>query len=99
MPIVTIVLFVFGGALLLYALIARLTKRITVPITMSASVRNVTPEYAGRFSKLIGLLAVSPIVGGIVGFFVEAAIIPVIVFFVLFVGLLILGIKTIMKEQ
>ena len=98
MPIVSIVLFIFSGAMLLYALITFLTKKITVMITRSASVKNVTKEYAKSFSYLIALLAVAPFVGGIFGLFIKIVIIPVIIFFVLFIALLILGIKTIMKK-
>ena len=98
MPIVSIVLFVFGGALLLYALIAFLTKTIIVPIHMMSSVKNVTKEYAERFAGLIAFLSISPIVGGIFGLFIQIALIPVIIFFVLFIILLIIGIKIIMKQ-
>ena len=98
MPIVSICLFVFGGALLIYALIAFLTKKIIVPIHMSSSVKNVTKEYARKFSNLIAFIALAPIIGGITGLFIERVIIPIIIFFVLFIILLIVGIKTIMKE-
>lgn len=98
MPIVTIVLFIFSGSLLVYAGITALSKKITVFITRSASVKNVTKEYAKRFAALIAFLAIAPFVGGIIGFITEIVIIPVIVFFVLFIALLIVGIKLIMKQ-
>ena len=97
MPIVTIVLFVFSGALLIYAGITALIKKISVMPTRSASVKNVTKEYAVKFAKLIAFLAIAPFVGGVIGFITEIVLIPVIVFFVLFIGLLVLGIKIIMK--
>ncbi len=99
MPIVSIVLFVFGGSLLLYALMTAISKKILVPINMRASVKNATKEYAVKFSKLIAFISISPIIGGIFGLFIEMVIIPVIIFFVLFIVLLIIGIKTIMKEK
>lgn len=98
MPIVSIVFFVISGAFLIYAGITALIKKIIVPVTRSASVKNVTKEYAVQFAKLIALLAIAPFVAAILGLFVEIVLIPVIVFFVLFIGLLILGIKVIMKQ-
>lgn len=99
MPTVSICLFVFGGAMLLYALIAGIRKKIVVQVTRSASVQHITKEYAVKLAKLIAFIAIAPIVGGIVGLFTEITIIPVIVFAVLFITLLIIGIKTIMKEK
>jgi len=98
MPIVSIVLFVFSGALLIYAGITAITKKIEVPINRRASVQNVTKEYATQFAKLIAFLAIAPAVGAIFGLFIEITIIPVIIFFVLFIVLLIIGIKVIMKQ-
>ena len=97
MPIVSIVLFVFGGALLIYAGITAVTKKITVLIHQSSSVKNVTKEYAKKFAKLIAFISLAPLIGGVFGLFIEYAIIPVIIFFVLFIILLIVGIKVIMK--
>ncbi len=99
MPIVSIMLFIFGGALLIYALIARITKRITVPANRRASVQNITKAYAVKLAKLIAFLAIAPIAGGIVGLLTEITWIPVAVFGALFIALLIIGIKTIMKEE
>lgn len=100
MPIVSIVLFIVAAALLIYAGIAALTKSIPVQPTRRASVQNVTQAYAVQFAKLIALMAAAPAIGGIVGLFVEEKpLIAVIVFIVLFIGLMILGIKTIMKEK
>ncbi len=98
MPIVSIVLFVFSGALLIYAGITALIKSIIVPLNRRSSVQNVTKEYAKQFAKLIAFLAISPFVGGIFGLFIEITIIPVIIFFVLFIVLMIVGIKVIMKQ-
>lgn len=98
MPIVSIVLFVFSLAMLIYALLTALTKKKTVFITMSASVKHATKEYATSFAKLIAFLAIAPFVGGVFGLFIEIVIIPVIIFVVMFIGLLILGIKIIMKQ-
>ena len=99
MPIVSIVLFVVSGSLLIYAGITALTKRIAVPITMSASVKHVTKEYAVRFAKLIAFLSLAPFVGGVCGLFIELVLIPIIIFFVLFIVLLIVGIKIIMNND
>ena len=98
MPILSIVLFVFGCALLIYALITYLSKKITVFITMSASVKDKPKRYAEKFAQLIAFLAIAPISGAVVGLFLDIVIIPIIVFVVLFIGLLIVGIKIFMKE-
>lgn len=97
MPIVSIVLFVFSASLLIYAGITAISKKITVFITRSASVKNVTKKYAVKFAKLIAFLAIAPFVGGVIGFITKIVLIPIIVFFVLFIVLLVLGIKIIMK--
>ena len=98
MPIVSIVLFIFGGALLLYAGLTALIKEIIVPINMSASVKNVSKKYALKFALLIAFLSISAFGGGIVGMFCDIVLIPIIVFFVLFIVLMIVGIKVIMKD-
>ena len=98
MPIVSIVLFVFGGAMLLYALLTFITKTIILPLNMMASVKNATKEYAERFAGLIAFISLSFIVGGIFGLFIDIVIIPIIIFFVLFIVLMIIGIKIIMKQ-
>ena len=71
MPIVSIVLFVFGGAMLLYALITFLIKSIILPLNMTASVKNATKEYAERFAGLIAFISISFIVGAIFGLFID----------------------------
>ena len=98
MPIVSIVLFVFSGALLIYAGMTALTKKIVVPINRRSSVQHVTKEYVKQFAKLIAFLAIAPAVGAIFGLFIEIVLIPVIIFFVLFIALLVIGIKVIMKQ-
>ena len=98
MPIVSIVLFVFGGAMLLYALITFLIKSIILPLNMTASVKNATKEYAERFAGLIAFISISFIVGGIFGLFIDIVIIPIIIAFALFIVLMIIGIKVIMKQ-
>ena len=95
MPIVSIVLFIVSGALLLYALIAIATKKITVAVTRASSVKNVTKEQAQRIGLLIAFLSIAPMIGGILGLFIHLIIIPILVFFVLFVALLVIGIKII----
>ena len=99
MPIVSIVLFVFGISLLIYSFLTMISKKIIVPIHMSSSVKNVTKEYAKRFGKLIAFLAIAPIVGGIFGLFIEMVLIPIIIFFGLFIILLILGIRFIINSN
>ena len=69
MPIVSIVLFVFSIALLIYAGITFLTKKITVMPNRSASTKHVTKEYAKRFAGLIAFIAIAPFIGGIFGLF------------------------------
>lgn len=98
MPIVSIVLFVFGTALLIYAGIAALRGKLVVPINRSASVKNLTKKYVRKVALLLTFMAIAPFVGGILGFFTDIVMIPVIVFFVLFIALLIIGIKIIMKQ-
>ena len=51
MPIVSIILFVFGGAMLLYALLTFLTKTIILPLNMMASVKHATKEYAKNYTE------------------------------------------------
>ena len=98
MSIYSIIMFVLTAAFLIYAGITALTKNITVPYNRSASVRGTTKQYATQFSKLIALLTIAPFVSGIVGLFENLIIVAIIVLVVLFIGLLILGIKTIMKD-
>ena len=74
-----------------------ISKKITVFITRSASVKNVTKKYAVKFAKLIAFLAIAPFVGGVIGFITKIVLIPIIVFFVLFIVLIVLGNKIIMK--
>ena len=47
-------------------------------------------KYAGKITMIV---AISPIISGIIAFFFEDSIIPIIVLFVLLISLLILSIK------
>lgn len=98
MPIVSIVLFVFCIAILIYAGIAALRGKLVVPINRSASVKNLTKKYVRKVALLLTFMSIAPFIGGILGLFIEIVIIPIIVFFVLFIALLIIGIKIIMKQ-
>ncbi len=98
MPIVSIVLFVFAAALLIYAGMTALTKKIVVPINRSASVKNATKAYAVKMAKLIAFMAIAPAVGGIFGLFIDIIAVPVIIFIVLFIALLVIGNKIIIER-
>ena len=98
MPIVSIVLFILTGALLIYAGITALTKEVLVGVTRSASVKNISKEYALKIAKTIALISAGPFVGAIFGLFIDIVAIPVIIAIVLLIGLLVLGIKVIMKK-
>ena len=99
MPIVSIVLFIFAGAMLLYAGGAALSKKLVVPMRMSGSVKDLSKEYVERVALLIALISAAPVTGGIVGLFVPVVAVPLIVFALLFIGLMIVGIKLIINKK
>lgn len=99
MPIVSIVFLVITISFLIYAGITALTKKIAVPINRRSSVAHVTKEYAVRFSILIAFLSIAPFVSFILGLFIKIVLIPIIVFFVLFIALLIIGNKIIIEKK
>lgn len=98
MPIVSIIFLVITGALLFYSSLTFLSKKIIVPIRMSGSVKGASEAYAKRMALLIAFLSISSLIAAILGLFISEVYIPIIAFFVLFIALLIVGIKTIMKN-
>lgn len=99
MPIVSIIMFILTGALLLFAGITALSKNIPFLFQQTYSIPEGEKgkKYSVQFAKLLTLIAVSPLVSAILGLFVRNVLIVVIVFVVLFVGLMVLGVKTVMK--
>jgi hypothetical protein len=66
---VSILLFIFSGALLLYAALLALTKDVSlIPRGGAAKVKNAR-TYAKRFAGVIALVAVAPLHGGLAALF------------------------------
>ena len=98
MSVLSIVMFVITFSMLVYSGLVFLNKKIILPINKTASVKKVSKEYVKRFGFLIMFLSIAPFISGILGFITTIIFIPIIVFFVLFVILLVVGIKIIMKQ-
>lgn len=69
MPPYSILMFIFAGALLLYAALLAITKDYNLlPLRAQQSVKPKDPRlYAFQLSKVIALTAAAPAVCGIVG--------------------------------
>lgn len=67
----SILMFIFSGMLLLYAGLLALTKDYKLlPVRARVSVKPKNPKlYASRFARVIALVAVAPLLGGVVGLF------------------------------
>ena len=66
---VSILMFCFSGAILLYALVLAVTKKVIL-IDFSDEEDFENPkEFATRFAKIMALVGLSPAVGGAVGLF------------------------------
>ena len=99
MPIVSIVFFIICASLLIYSGIIFLTKKLIVPIHMQGSVKNLSKAYVKKMALLITFLAIAPFTAAIMGLFIKLVLIPIIIFFVSFIALLIVGNKIIMKSK
>lgn len=69
MPPFTIFMFIFAGAILLYAIVLGVTKDIgMLPYRARASIRKKNrKKYLGELAKAVALAAIAPAVSGIVG--------------------------------
>ena len=64
----SILLFIFSGALLLYAALMAITKNYKIlPVRSQISVEPKDPKaYTVQFSKVIALVAAAPALGGLI---------------------------------
>lgn len=86
----SILMLIFAGAILLYAGLLALTKDYKMlPYHSRVSVKPKDPKrYALQLSKVIALVALSPAISGLVGFWnLTAAFIVLLVSFVLLIWL------------
>ena len=88
----SIMMFIFGGAVLLYAGILALTKDYQLVAKSWAVKPKNSKRYAVEFAKTMAIIAIAPIVSGIVGLFGNA-IVNTIVAVVSFIACFVIGIK------
>ncbi len=74
----SILMFIFGGALLLYSLILYVTGDVRLIRRYWAAKIDDEKEYARQFAKIMVLIAIAPIIGGIAGFFFKPLITGII---------------------
>jgi hypothetical protein len=87
-----IIMFVFSGAILLYAGLLALTRDVTM-LPKQSAVKNVGDKkaYALRVAKVLAIVAVSPALTGVTALL--SGIAAAIVFVVSLVGCIWLGVK------
>ncbi len=89
----SVLMFIFGGVLFIYALIISTGETDLIARKYSAKIDN-PKEYAKRFSKLLMLVSVSPFVSGIVGLIIKRnTIIPLLTLLIIFIVTIRIGIK------
>ncbi|SCW31667.1 hypothetical protein SAMN02910456_00503 [Ruminococcaceae bacterium YRB3002] len=91
--IFSIVMFVVGGALMLYAGVLALTKDTDLIMRSYAAKMPDKKRYALQFAKTIAIIAIAPLLSGVAGFF-ENVVVNSIVGVVSFVVCFIIAIKT-----
>ena len=92
-------MFVFGAAILLYAALMAITKDYKIlPARARISVEPKDPKaYTVQFSKVIALVATSPVLGGLVGLVHPVA--GLVVMLIMLVLTIWLGTKIMKKVQ
>ena len=82
----SILMFIFSGAILFYALLLALTKDINLIFrNYSAKIKD-KKKYAAQFAKLMAVVAIAPALAGLAGLFTENFIFIMIVFVVALIG-------------
>ena len=89
----SIMMFVFGGALLLYAGLLALTKDYKLIARHYAAKVTDGKRYALCFARTIAIVAIAPIVSGVVGLF-GIGWLNAVVAVVSFIACLVIGVKT-----
>jgi len=76
----SILMFIFSGAILLYALLLAWTKDVNLIRRHYAAKIKDEKKYAVQFAKLLAVVAAAPALAGIAGMFTENFIFVIIVF-------------------
>ena len=89
----SIMMFAFGGALLLYAgLLALIKDYKLIPKNHTAKITD-GKKYAVTFARTIAIVAIAPIVSGLVGLFCIGWL-NAVVAVVSFIACIVIGVKT-----
>ena len=92
-----ILMFIFSGAILLYALLLAWTKDIgLIRRSYAVKIKN-RKKYAVQFAKVLALTAIAPALTGLVGFVSESVLCLGVIFIASFVVCIRAGIK-LMKD-
>ena len=89
----SIIMFVFGGCILLYAGVLALTKDYELIARNWATNPEDKKSYALAFARTMAIIGIAPIVSGIAGLFGNA-IVNTVVAIVSFAACFVIGIKT-----
>ncbi len=88
-----ILMFIFSGAILLYALLLAWTKDIgLIRRSYAAKIKN-RKKYAVQFAKVLALTAIAPALTGLIGFVTENGLCMGTAFVISFIVCIRFGIK------
>ncbi len=71
MIMISILMFIFAGAILLYAVLLAWTKNTGLIMRSYAVKMKNKKAYAVKFAKILALTSISPLLTGLAGFFTE----------------------------
>ena len=95
----SILMFIFSGAILLYALLLAWTKDIgLISRSYAAKIKN-KKLYAVQFAKILAITAIAPALTGLAGTVTENIFVIGAVFVVSFITCIITGVKLVKIEK
>lgn len=95
---VSILMFIFAGAILIYALLLFWTKDVGLIMRSYAAKMKNKKLYAVRFAKVLAATAVAPALTGLAGFFTENVFFLMTVFIVSLILCITAGVKFFTKD-
>ncbi len=93
-----ILMLIFSGAILLYALLLAWTKDIGLIRRSYAAKIKDRKTYAVQFAKVLALTAIAPALAGLAGFVTENVLCFGLTFIISLIAFIRIGIKLFMKE-
>ena len=99
MSMISILMFIFGGAILLYAVLLAWTKDTGLIMRGYAAKMKNKKAYAVKFAKILALTSISPFLTGLAGFFAENGFYLTSVFGITLIICITAGVKLFMKDS